>query len=424
MSSLLGKSDLLAPYIYLNRLGQDKKGASTAIVTMLAKLRSGLWLTPGRLRTYPIIILIAACLELPLAFGFGVHSPPGIDFVATWAAAHASVNGSDFYDPTVALATQSAADGISDFFPFPYPPTYVLITAPFGLLPYYGALALWSGAGFVGFLTAMLNCTGRRGLLSIVAFPAIIINLLNGQNGLLLASLAIAGLTTLESSPVLAGIFIGAMSIKPQLGLAIPFALLAGRHFRTYIAATATVATLVAVSLIVFGVTPWREFFAMGNIYRGDLLEAGNPILAKVVTVFASSRRMGIDSTVAYVFQISTAVVAILSVVVVWRSNAPRHLKNAVLIFAGPLVVPYLFDYDLATLGLGIAAMAMLGLQRGFLPWEKTALALLWILPGIARPLTIFTHLPVVPACMVLALSLIIRRIGPSGQAPNTSQLA
>ena len=49
------------------------------------------------------------------------------------------------------------------------------------------------------------------------------------------------------------------------------------------------------------------------------------------------------------------------------------------------LATPYTFDYDMVVLAPAIAFIAVDGLARGFGPWEKTALAALWLVPLLAR---------------------------------------
>ena len=68
-----------------------------------------------------------------------------------------------------------------------------------------------------------------------------------------------------------------------------------------------------------------------------------------------------------------------------WRSAAPYPLKAAALCLATILATPYSFDYDMMVLAPAIAFFAVDGFARGFGPWEKTALAALWLVPLVAR---------------------------------------
>jgi len=60
--------------------------------------------------------------------------------------------------------------------------------------------------------------------------PPLALALSWGQNGVLMAALYIAAFRWLNTRTVLSGIFFGLCAVKPQLGVLVPFLLLAGRH--------------------------------------------------------------------------------------------------------------------------------------------------------------------------------------------------
>ena len=70
-------------------------------------------------------------------------------------------------------------------------------------------------------------------LLLALAFPAVLVNLGHGQNGFLTAALLGGALVVLDRRPIVAGILFGLLVYKPQFGLMIPLALVAGGHWRT-----------------------------------------------------------------------------------------------------------------------------------------------------------------------------------------------
>ena len=57
-----------------------------------------------------------------------------------------------------------------------------------------------------------------------------------------------------------------------------------------------------------------------------------------------------------------------------------------------------------------IAFLALDGLERGFAPWEKTALAFLWIAPLIARGVAQVTFIPLGVIAMLVMLALVLRK--------------
>ena len=93
------------------------------------------------------------------------------------------------------------------------------------------------------------------------------------------------------------------------------------------------------------------------------------------------------------------------------------------------LSTPYVLDYDLVVLGLGAAFLVADGIERGFLPWEKSLLALVWLAPLVARPLAELTLIPLGQASIVILLALAVRRAAggrrdrrcPAGSAPSRS---
>jgi hypothetical protein len=341
----------------------------------------------------------------------GSQTPFGVDFVVTWAADRLAISGADFYDPNSIAAIDRAVTGISGFLPFPYPPTYAFLTAPLGFLPYQLALWLWLGLEMIAFFLAMLAITRGRGVLPIAAFPALIIVVVNGQNALIFAALVGAALHLLKKRPVLAGVLIGLASTKPHLGLLIPIALLAGRKWRALASATVTTLLLGAASVLAFGLAPWGRFISVGAASESQLLANSDSIIQKVVTIFATIERFGLGTAMAGAAQLVAFAVAALFVILVWRASAPPAIKNAALIWAGLFATPYLFDYDLALLGPAIAFMAVLEIENGSMPWEASLLAFLWLLPGIARPVTVLTNIPIVPVSLVLAAVVIVARL-------------
>ena len=114
----------------------------------------------------------------------------------------------------------------------------------------------------------------RRLLLLALAFPAVLINVGHGQNGFLTAAL-LGGALVIRSAANPAGILIGLLVYKPQFGLMIPLALVAGGHWRTFAAAAATVAALTLVTTLAFGPEVWPAFKASTEFSRSVVLEQG-----------------------------------------------------------------------------------------------------------------------------------------------------
>ena len=113
---------------------------------------------------------------------------------------------------------------------YSYPPVLLLLLiTPLALMAHVPALLAWLAAGWYAFYRALrLAMPGQGALLLALAAPAVFVNAVGGQNGTWTAALFGGGLSLLERRPLLAGGLLGLLIYKPQLGLLIPVALLAG----------------------------------------------------------------------------------------------------------------------------------------------------------------------------------------------------
>lgn len=248
-------------------------------------------------------------------------------------------------------------------------------------------------------------------LLLALAYPAVLINIGHGQNGFLTAALLGGALIVLDRRPILAGILIGLLVYKPQFGLMIPLALVAGCHWRTFAAAAATVAALTLVTTLAFGPEVWPAFKASTEFSRSVVLEQGQTGWQKIQSVFSWARMWGAPIPLAYALQGALTIAIGVVIVRVWRSAAAPALKSATLCVAAILATPYSLDYDMMVLAPVIAFFALDGLHRGFGPWEKTALAALWLVPLLARSVAQATLIPLGVPAMLATCVLLLRRV-------------
>src|SRR5882672_5966835 len=178
----------------------------------------------------------------------GAGRPLGDDFVNYWSGAFLALHGrvAEIYDPAVFHAFEQSIVGPQlGGFHYSYPPVLLVLSAPLALMPYVPALFVWLSAGWYAFYRALrLAMPGRGALLLALATPAVFINAVGGQNGAWTAALFGGGLGLLERRPLLGGGLLGLLIYKPQLGLLIPVALLAGRHWRAFAAAGVTAGAL------------------------------------------------------------------------------------------------------------------------------------------------------------------------------------
>ena len=250
----------------------------------------------------------------------------------------------------------------------------------------------------------------RLWLLLAVAFPAVFVNLGHGHNGFLTAALIGVALLVLDRRPIVAGILFGLMSYKPQFGVMIPLVLVVTGRWQAFVSAAATVLALTAISTLAFGADVWRMMIDALPFTREVVLEQGGTGWHKIQSVFSWARMWGGSVAFAYAAQAAVTVALGAALAWLWRSDASYRLKAAALPIASILATPYSLDYDLMALAPSIAFLAVEGYERGFRPYEKTALAFLWFMPLIARTVADQTLIPLAVPAMILVLLLILQR--------------
>jgi alpha-1,2-mannosyltransferase len=433
------------------------------MASWLDSLRSGAWLTRERVRLVALAALVAALIGAGflLATSNGLNDrfgrPLGTDFSNVYAAGRDVLAGEAAapFDPVRQFAREQAIFGAkTQFYGWHYPPFFLGLAALLALMPYTLALAVWQGATLLLYLLAIRailfaspfpggggsRAEGTRGgmsggenesplpaslrpatsslreevkkgwLLLALAYPAVFVNLGHGHNGFLTAALLGAGLVTLAQRPILAGIFIGLLAYKPQFGLLIPLVLAVSGNWRAFASAALTVLALVLAVTLAFGPDVWTAFLASTYFTRTVALEQGVTGWYKIQSVFALVRMWGGGVDLAYAVQGAATIAIAAALAWLWRSKAAYPLKAAALLIGSILATPYSFDYDLMLLAPAIAFLAADGFERGFAPWEKTLLALLWIVPLFTRVVAEATLMPLAVPAMLLAFLFLLHR--------------
>ena len=267
-------------------------------------MRSGEWLTAARMRAYCLILLGLSVLVFAgwIVASDGLISrdgqPIGTDFSNVYAAGTLTWQGrsAEAYAPALQHAAEKAVfDGREvPFYGWHYPPFFFAIAVLVAAVPYAWGLAIWLVASFAAYLAAIRAILPRQEtLLAAAAFPAVFVNVGHGQNGFLTAALLGGALHWLDRRPWLAGVLIGLLAYKPQFGVLIPIALLAGGRWRTIGAAAATVAALVAVSFALLGSGIWHAFADSMNFTQTVVLEQGGTGWEKIQSIFSAVRAWG-----------------------------------------------------------------------------------------------------------------------------------
>ncbi len=383
------------------------------------------WLTMERMRVYSwmaiaifvVVVAVWTALSLPsLVDPRG--KPVGYDFIAFWSAARLAVEGhpADVYNWIAIEAAHRVAVPTlgGKVFLWHYPPTYLLMVWPLGLMPYVAALvtflaataALW--AGVVRSLFA-----DRRAWIVAAAMPAGLINLLDGQNGFLTAALAGFALLALDPLPIVAGALIGLLAIKPHLAVLFPVALVAAGRWRVFASAAVTTIVFVGVSIAACG-WPTVQAFLHDLPTVGVLVDSGDLPWGTMPSPYVFVLSLGLPASIALGLQLLVAGAAAICVWLAWRTpDAPFEARAAVLVIASLLVSPYVFYYDLTWAGLGIGWLVLLGLRLGFRPGERNLLFLGWLTPclmvAVRAGTSIQIGFPVLVMLLLLAMTRAIR---------------
>jgi alpha-1,2-mannosyltransferase len=386
--------------------------------SVLVFLRDAPWLTQGRLFGYSTAMVAASIAVIGWVLaGHGgddpLGHPVGTDFVDLWTVSWALHHGREgaVYAPAALMALEQEVHGSTAFYAWEYPPAALLIVYPLALLPYLCSLGVWLAIGLAGYLSVLWRILPRAlTLWAGLAFPAVLVTITHGQNSFLTTALFGWGLLLLRQGPVSAGILFGLLTFKPQVGVLLPVALVAGGHWRTIAAAALTGIVLAAATAVLFGGTIWTDFVASAPFTR-DILESGALAYYKLQSVFAAVRLFGGPLAVAYSLQGLAAVAAAAVVVWVWRGPADPEMKSAALLAATPLATPYLLDYDLMVLAPAIALVASRNFAGRALPWERTIMAATCLAVFVSRPLGLVTHFLVAPFAVAVFLGVIVARI-------------
>lgn len=270
--------------------------------------------------------------------------------------------------------------------PWLYPPHYLVLLLPFGWLPPVAAGVLFLGASFAALAAAVLGFFADRrrrmiGLLMIALCPATALTVYLGQNTFFTCALLVGGLGLLRRRPWLAGVLLGMLTYKPQFCLMVPVALAADRQWKSMGAAAATVLALVAASVALFGLEPWRDWIRL-LVAPNALYETWDALVRlKGQSVYSYAMLLGAAPIVANALQAGAVLFAGAAVWRCHRSDLAPERKIAVLLAATILSAPHVIDYDALMLGLAATLLLLRSLDEELGVSETLLLALLWLSP-------------------------------------------
>lgn len=336
--------------------------------------------------------------------------PLPIDFLEVWVAGKSVLAGIPTapYDWHFHHTMQVAAVGhpFKGFLGWHYPPPFLFVAAGLALLPFAAAFVSWLVLTVGFFSWSMAGIAGRVEAVWLgLAFPPVLANFYAGQNGCLSAALIGGALLLMEARPAAAGVLLGLLTYKPQLGLLFPIVFLLGKRWRVLSFATATALCGIIVSYLILGIAPFHAFLHYLPQTSGAILANGSAGWNKLQTVYGLVRWIGGSNNEAWIIHVGISFVAMTCTILIWsRPEVSSAEKAATLALGCVVATPYLYFYDLPILAV---SLAFLFKDRAFDPTEWTVV----ILVDLVLLSFMWQTSPVGPIAILLIMGLIARRL-------------
>jgi len=289
-----------------------------------------------------------ACWSVGLSLFDGLERR---DFAIFWLAGKlAFTDPAAAYD-TAAFAGYSLAELGVRHSALPYPPHFLLLAAPFGLLPLLPAFVLWNVLSAALFAWAAKPYIVRLPLPLAFLTPAGCISIVLGQTGLLIGALWLFAFRR-------HGWAVGLLTLKPHIGFLSAFTL-NGRRFLQ-----ASLTAIGALGLAALFFPPALAAYPAGFATHFSRLEIGHYAIWNVMVV---TPRQGYGIA-------GWAIFAIAAILLLRRRFDVFTAATATF-----LIAPYGLHYDLTVACLGMG-LAMIEEKR---PWALAALTFGFLTPFI-----------------------------------------
>ena len=340
-----------------------------------ADVPAGAGLGTALVRLLPLFAILSLVAGVALTLAVAGDTL-GYDFLAYHAAAARVFDGQAAYDMSF-----EAAGGFGLFY---YPPTFVPLVLPFGLLP--AAAATW--AWIVLLLAAFLVGTWAmpvRGwvrwltvLLAGVSWP-FLYSIKLGQVGPLLFLLFALGWRWLDRGPLLGVTGALGAAVKIQPGLVLAWALLT-RRWAAVVAGGVTLAVIAGLATLVAGAGAWPDFLVL-------IGRVSDPITTpKNLTPGAVAYGLGVPRDTAGLLQWVSMAAALVAVVVA-ALRLPAAPSYLVAVIASQLLSPILWEHYALLLLLPVAWLVDRGHWWAVVIPLATPLLLVGFVPPIVYPL-------------------------------------
>ena len=366
-------------------------------------------LTVRRLRVHGL--LLAACLWS--IYAFDVSTPglldrnglvKGTDFVHFYVLGSLALEhrGSALYNTLLQseIAREIVPGAQPLYYIALYGPQVSVFFAPFARFSYVNAFILWSLFNAIVYgvccvaiwrVCPRLRDHGATVFILAIAYPAFFHLIAWGQTSApALLFFTLAYLALRADREFLAGLAIGLLIYKPQLGIAAAIVFLFSKHWKLVAGAVISGVVEVSVGWLYYGTAVMREYW---NVLRHFQQVLSNleprPYVVHCLRAFWSML-VPVPRLAALLYILSAAIVIGASVLI-WRSRAPLALRYSALLIATVLVAPHLTIYDLVILVPAFLLLADLALEESAPTSVPVLLYLCYALPLIG-PLSRYTH--------------------------------
>ncbi|HUR20820.1 MAG TPA: glycosyltransferase family 87 protein [Vicinamibacterales bacterium] len=303
-------------------------------------------------------------------------------------------------------------------------PQLSVLFAPFALLPYLQAMALWLVLSAGCYLLCCYLCWKRcpvlrqyrwASLVLVLGYPALYLLIAFGATSVLaLLSVTAAYLSLKSGHRWLAGFALGMLFYKPHLGVILPFVFVYGREWRMVAGAATAVLLQLTAAGAYYGTEALRTYFTVASGLGKVAVDLEPfPLQMQSLRSFFSVLVPGPEWALGFYVVTATAFVAIAAVT--WKSSAPLELRFAILLFCLLLVDPHVNAYDLIVTAPAFILTSGWALERGERrPLFWALLYLSFYLPAMTFVVAI-THVQV----SVLAVAILVCVLATSARVPN-----
>ena len=337
-----------------------------------------------------------------------------VDFATFWMAGQMTMSGSqqDLFSFPVYLDHLRSTFGAD--YPvrnWAYPPHFLLLLWPLGLLSFKPAMVAFLGATFSLFVASVIvfrRVYAPRSSMTLLVLAVLGYSLMmvyTTQNGFLTSALLLFGLAWMKTRPVLAGLAFALLTIKPQLGLLVPVLLLFDRNWRTIGWAASFTVGLVALSAALHGMQSWNAYLSETVAYQRTVITDWSGIFLRMMpTTFGSIRTLGFTAADAYVVQWPVSIAAAALVFWGWRVQTDPLQRIFALVCATFVVSPYAFNYDMGALSV-VAALLVGSQSLG--RFALISVSVVAALAGCVTNLGLW-NLPISPILLLMALGGVV----------------